>query len=440
MWLSRDGGQTWDQVQGIGETFVASIVEAPKSVNSDRGETILARTRAGLFRSQDSGETWLPVAEDVEGRIDALAVTSEATLSLITNQGWMYRSQDGGQTWQIWGQGLGRRNTVFWLGSQTRLPAVLFAATYSGLYRSDDDGQSWRFLANGPGWPSAHSLDQGSDGALFLGNTDGVFRWLEAQERWQLWGSGLPAEPVLAVAVSPFDPSRVYAGLEGRGLYGSDDGGHTWMASGWGEQSVPALALHPQDPGRLLFRVAYERVYASHDGGQTWASHWNGLGLQTEIISLAINPHRPENVVAGATDALFRSVDGGQSWQRVGHPFDGQTVFAITVDQLDPDRIYVGATQGFYSSVDNGRSWRRADRGLREVTVSAIAQHPVQTNLLYAGTKYAGIYRSADGGRTWHSTDSDLPVDSSVNSLLVSRDGRWLWAATTVGVLRAPAH
>jgi photosystem II stability/assembly factor-like uncharacterized protein len=208
-----------------------------------------------------------------------------------------------------------------------------------------------------------------------------------------------------------------------------------------------ALAPHPTDPQRLYARLAFERVYESRDGGQTWAARWEGLGLSTEIISLTIAPHQPQTLYAGGTQSLFKSRDGGLSWQPVGPELDGQTVFTLLVDRTNPDWLYAGATQGVYRSTDAGQSWKPWGGGLEGITVTALAFHPQQGTVVYAGTKYRGVYRSGDGGRTWQpaslagaaNAEHDLS-QVSVNSLAVSPDGRWLYAATSQGFYRSPAE
>jgi photosystem II stability/assembly factor-like uncharacterized protein len=117
---------------------------------------------------------------------------------------------------------------------------------------------------------------------------------------------------------------------------------------------------------------------------------------------------------------------------------DGQTVFTLLVDPGQPARLLAGATNGVYESMDGGDHWTTSSRGLEQVTVTALAMHPTKKDVVYAGTKYHGIYRSVDDGRTWQADDDGLgPV--SVNALAMTADGRWLLAATVEGVFRRVA-
>jgi len=190
------------------------------------------------------------------------------------------------------------------------------------------------------------------------------------------------------------------------------------------------LLLDPADPRRLFIRVAYERVYESRDGGQTWQARWDGLGLSTQIISLTMNPARPATLYGGATENFFRSDDGGLHWQSVGPELTGQTVFTIAVDPHDGNILYVGATNGAYRSVDDGEHWERWGQGLEDISVTAFAFDRHDPRLVFAGTKYRGVFRSQDGGQRWQVAG---PGPVSINGLLRSADGRWLYAATTAG-------
>jgi photosystem II stability/assembly factor-like uncharacterized protein len=412
------------------------------------GLTAYARTQNGLLRTADGGQTWREAATQVEGRIDALTLDpATGWLYLATGSGYVYRGRAGSTDWESWGQGLARSGAVFTLQPAPDRPGTWYAGAESGLYRSEDGGLSWQPVSQGPGYPPAAALAMTPDGALYLGNADGVYYSTDGGERWTRRGEGLPAANVLSLAVSPADARVLYAGLGGQGVYRSPDEGQTWTTGGVPGLSAMALAAHPTDPQRLYTRVAFERVYETRDGGETWAARWEGLGLSTEIISLAIDPHQPETLYAGGTQGLFRSRDGGLAWRPVGRELDGQTVFTLVVDRANPDWLYAGTTRGVYHSTDSGQSWKPWGSGLEEITVTALAFHPGQEGVVYAGTKYRGVYRSGDGGHTWQpasvagaaDTDNNLS-QATVNGLAVSPDGRWLYAATSRGFYRGVAR
>jgi photosystem II stability/assembly factor-like uncharacterized protein len=434
LFLSRDQGQSWQRVPEIEETFVASLWVAPWD---DR--LILARTRAGLFRSTDGAVTWQLAGEQVEDRVDAIASLHQAdeqAILLGMSSGQIFRSTDQGTTWQRWGEGVGRDGLfpTLWIASDS-LP-TFWAGTQHGLYQSQDGGQRWQLVPS-VGTFRATALAQASDGRLYLGNEDGVAVSQNQGESWQASSAGLPARTVLALVVSPHDPDTVYAATEGDGIYISHNGGAQWQPWAWAGSTISELVLDPHHPGRFYVRVAYERVYVSDDEGRTWSARWEGMTTTTEILSLAISPHQPDLLYAGGSVDAFKSTDGGQHWQTIGSELAGQSLFSLAVDAHQPASVYAGATKGLYRSQDAGATWRLWGSGLADRTVTTLAFHPTQPNFVYAGTKYQGIYVSTDGGQHWQPAQSGMS-QASVYRLLVDQDRRWLYAATDQGFWRAP--
>ncbi len=432
LWVSRDRGRSWQMAGEIGRTFVAGLWAAP-----DAPMTLFARTRRGLFRSRDTGQTWHPVDVGTDARLDAVAFDPDSRhVYAAMADGQIRRSPLDDDAWQPWGQGIGRGGLVFALLFAPGRPRTLWAGTETGLYRSDDGGQTWQPLMSGPGVPSGVAMAMAKDGQLFLANLDGIYRLLDAETAWEPADAGLPREGVLALIAAG---DRLYAGTNGHGVYRSDDGGGQWTPAGLEGLSVPALAADPRDADHIYARVAFERMYETTDGGQSWTARWTGMRLNTEVISLAIDPQRPEILYAGSTDGLFRSRDGARIWELIAPELSGQTVFEIALDPRDPDRAFVGATRGVYRSLDGGATWEGPGQGLEEVTVTALAFHPQHPETLYAGTRYRGVYRSADGGRTWASAREGLG-EVGVNDLVVTPDGRYVFVATPRGVFRAEAR
>lgn len=445
LFVSRDGGESWLVASDIEPTFVAGLLTV-----GDDGQRLFARTRRGLFRTLDGGVTWQRVAASIKPRVDALAYDAIGERVLLaTNDGRVYRGRAEQDDWRPWDAGVGRSGTAFALAPAPEPPGGWWLATQSGLYLREQGG-SWQHAGVGLGISVPTSLAQAADGTLYVSAIGGVYASTDSGVRWQRRSNGLPAISVLSVAVAASDPRVVYAGTDGMGLFRSDDGGHTWIAPPALETSptaasfpsespprpvpvVAAVAVSPVDPMHVYARAAFERLYESRDGGASWSTHWQGLDLQTEVITVAVDPANPDRIFAGGTQRLFRSDNGGESWQAVGPELDGQTVYAVAFDINKPDFVYAGATKGAYRSENSGEHWSPWGDGLEDVTVTALVLAPHGRDI-YAGSKYKAVFSSTDMGATWQPIGPQR--DTSVNGLTLSSSGDRLTIAATTGLWR----
>ena len=438
LFMQRNGASAWQPVAAIGETFVAAFWAAPWDE-----KLLLARTRAGLFRSVDGGVNWALSTLPVDVRVDSIASFAGHTLLLGLADGTLLRSFDQGASWLAWGSSLGRDGLFYTLGVIPETGVNLLAGTQHGLYRSIDSGMTWQpvQLRNPPPtfFPT-QALAQSADGTLYLGGGDGVYRSQNGGESWRAASIALPKKAVLALATGGDQADLLFAGSEA-GVFRLQRGAAHWQALGW-TGSVPGLALAGQDPNRLYLRAAYERIYSTDQAQSeqpnavTWTQLGRGMALTSEILSLAIDPTNEQVLYAGGATELFKSTDGAQQWQPIGAALAGQSIFALLVDGQVPTTLYAGATNGLYLSNDGGTSWAQLGSALRGITVSALARQPRKPNLLFAGTKYRGLWSSADQGRTWQQ-GAALP-HATVYALLLSTDENWIFAATDHGFWRAP--
>ena len=262
-----------------------------------------------------------------------------------------------------------------------------------------------------------------------------------------------------AVAGVPSQPNVFYIGAVDGGVWKSDDYGRTWkpIFDGQPSQSIGAIAVAPSDPnivyvasGEGLQRPDLslgDGIYKSTDAGKTWTH----LGLRDgqQIPALAIDPHDPNRLFAavlghpfGANTerGIFRSTDGGATWQKVLYKDENTGGSDVEIDPANPDVIYAslwqsrlgpwedknqlpGTNGGLFKSTDAGETWRKLTKGLPEnlaqIDVTIAASQP---NRLYAtvatteATAYAtdkgvGFYRSDDAGESWHrATDDPRPA------------------------------
>jgi len=272
--------------------------------------------------------------------------------------------------------------------------------------------------------------------------------------RWRMIGP-FRGGRTRAVAGVPSQPNLFYIGAVNGGVWRSNDYGRTW-ASIFDQaptQSVGAIAVAPSDPntiyvasGEGLHRPDLSvgnGIYKSTDAGKTW-SH---LGLRDgqQIPALVVDPRDPNKLFAAVLGhpygpneerGIFRSTDGGNTWQKVLYKDANTGGSDIEMDPSNPDVLYAslweilegpwednnqfqGTGGGLFKSTDGGNTWRALKNGLpNNLTQINVAIAPSQSNRLYATVattekgEYAsgaglGVYRSDDAGETWRVATPD---------------------------------
>ena len=148
----------------------------------------------------------------------------------------------------------------------------------------------------------------------------------------------------------------------------------------------------------------------------------------------------------GAHTGLFRSEDGGRSWQKVGLSVKHGhlDVMAITPDPTNPRVLYAGTHEtGVLKTTDGGTTWAEANTGLGGLDVHGLALDPTTPQKLHAAVrdKGEGLYRTTDGGGKWTRVDDgpggEVKVLASVN-IATGMGGIWLYAGTAEGLQRNP--
>jgi photosystem II stability/assembly factor-like uncharacterized protein len=252
---------------------------------------------------------------------------------------------------------------------------------------------------------------------LLVGTRKGAFVLSSdgRRERWQVDGPLFGGWEVFHVVGSPVDPDRLFASQTG-GWFGqvvqrSDDGGRSWQPVG------------------NEFR--YDGVPGTHQWYDGTPHPWEFAKVWHFAPSLA----DPDTVHAGVEDAaLFRSNDGGASWQELsglrGHGSGaawqpgagGLCLHTVVLDPRGPDRITVAiSAAGVFRSDDAGRTWQPRNVGLRSAEipdedsevghcVHKLAMHPARPEVLFM-QKHWDVMRSDDGGDSWYEVSGDLPTD-----------------------------
>jgi photosystem II stability/assembly factor-like uncharacterized protein len=164
--------------------------------------------------------------------------------------------------------------------------------------------------------------------------------------------SGLPSLDVHGFAVDPGNPKRLLAAIAGEGLYRSTDGGVSFaLLSRQIGAGVMAVAILPN--GRVLAGdMVTNTLAASSDGGTSWRPL-----IRAPVMGLAVNPADPRRVLASGPGVLL-SVDGGASWRQKLQLDTGSGPIAWS--KSSPRTAYVvGLDRSLYRSTDGGATWQQ---------------------------------------------------------------------------------
>ena len=252
---------------------------------------------------------------------------------------------------------------------------------------------------------------------LLVGTHKGAFILTSdgKRQKWDVNGPYFAGLDIYHLKGSPANPDRLYASQTsdwfGQVVHRSDDGGKTF-------ETVSNNFVYDGDPG----------THQWYDGTQ---HPWEFK----RVWYFEPPPSDPDTVYAGVEDAaLFRSSDGGQTWQELsglrsvkGNLWQpgagGMCLHKIILDPKDPDRIYTAiSAAGAFRSEDGGQTWRAATRGLHSDyelpdpdadvghCVHSIAMHPARPDVLFM-QKHWDVMRSDNAGEMWYEVSGNLPSD-----------------------------
>jgi photosystem II stability/assembly factor-like uncharacterized protein len=252
-----------------------------------------------------------------------------------------------------------------------------------------------------------------------------------------------------ALAGVPSEPNVFYIGFDNGGVWRSTDYGSTWHPLFDNEPtgSIGAIAVAPSDPdiiyvgtGAGIIRpdlATGNGMYKSTDAGKTW-THL-GLDDSQMIAQIDVDPTNPDRLFVAvlghpygpnAERGVFRSTDGGRTWQKVLYKDEYTSANDVRIDPSDPNIVYAalwqqqeafresgsfgGENGGIFKSTDGGTTWRKLTDGLPTVLQANLALASSNPKTIYAtvagatpngrtgfGGGAIGFYKTTDGGEHW---------------------------------------
>jgi photosystem II stability/assembly factor-like uncharacterized protein len=412
-------------------TAIAGVPEQPFTF-------YMGGSGSGVWKTEDAGTSWNNISDGQikVGSIGAIAVAnsdenvvyvgtgSAAPRGNISNGIGMYRSTDAGTTWKH--VGLPKAGLIGQIQIHPKNPDLVYAAVLGnifgpnperGVYRSKDGGGSWEqvlFVNDSTGAVDI-TMDMNNPRVMYAGmwqaerkpwtlidggKNGGIYKTVDGGDTWKKLAGGLPTGLLgkIGISVSQANSNKVYAIIQAKkesagGIYVSNDAGKKWSKvnsnhklrqRGWYYSHITA---DPTDENTVY--ASNTGLYRSTDGGRTFdrvrAPHGDDHGVW-------VNPNNPKIMINCNDGGADVTLNGGKTWStQLNQPT--AEFYRVTVDNQFPYRLYAGQQDNSTISVSS-----KSQRGLTpyEDWFNAggsesgdVAVDPSNPNIIYAGT-YSG--------------------------------------------------
>ena len=341
VWKTTDAGQHWNNISDgffkLGSVGAIAVSESnPNVVYVGMGEHaprgVMTSHGDGVYKSNDAGKTWTSVGLEKTQHIsrivvhptnsEILWVAAQGALHGPTRERGIYKSVNGGKSWKktLYVNTLTGASE---LSIDSNNPNILYAALWEHIRKP------WQVVSGGSG--------------------SGLYKSTDGGETWKTIHEGLPREKgKMAIAVSPANSQTVFALIESDsqqekgGLFVSKDAGSSWSRVSGDHRLIQRawyyieIALDPNNEDVVYVMSA--STYKSIDGGQSWERIPSAHG---DYHDLWINPQNASNMILTSDGGSEITFDAGAHWSRIDHLPTAQ-FYRINTDNLYPYNIYGG--------------------------------------------------------------------------------------------------
>jgi photosystem II stability/assembly factor-like uncharacterized protein len=383
-------------VVGLGLAFAAAVMVFLLAPAQAQQNSSSAQTDPSLY----SGMRWRLIGPFRAGRVSAVAgIPGNAAVFYIgTPGGGVWKTTDGGRVWKpifddehvasIGAVALAPSNPdIIYVGTGEQTPG-------NGMYKSTDAGATWTHIGlEDTSYTSSVIIDPKNPDIVIVGvlghpilgtgqasQSRGVYKSTNGGKTWTKTLYKDDFAGVSDMVVDPNNPRVLYAGIwqprefrappqpgkekeQDAWVYKSTDEGSTWkQLPGTGFPADPlgriGLAVAPGDRGRRVFVISSPGLFRSDDGGESWQKITADPRIDGNqyICHVYVDPRNPDVVYVMQT-TTYRSTDGGKTFAAYKGAPGGDDYHVMWIDPQNSDRMILGVDQGAIISVDGGKTW-----------------------------------------------------------------------------------
>jgi len=410
---SRNGGNSWKNIPPNTFSYPETIVLDPTNPSI----VYVGTSGDGIFRSINSGKSWEQILNDV--RVFGLAVDPSDPNTLIAlSPGICYKSIDGGISWTTSPGPSGYCSNLIIPKSQSAQSGyfsdskLVYCSTDGGFFLSKNMGKTWQSRNEGINAAQIKSIAVSKNTVYAAVRGNGWFKSTDLGKNWSRLVDIYRADTISKIIVNPNNPDHVIAALtadecSGGYIFRSKDGGISAKEIlGNPQSNLRTIASHPDD-FNTIFAGGTSRslaaVYITTNGGRNWTI--SELGKQEGVTtSIFVDPTNGNRLYAAAyaggyAMVLFRSTNGGRSWNKIGN-FRGSLGEDLIIDPMFPSILYFTTSHSnLYKSINSGSTWTKV--GNMEEDIYLLKIRPDNPSVLY-GAGYCGLIGyTQNGGLDW---------------------------------------
>ncbi len=332
------------------------------SLGGGGGETTFGP--AGMFLSQDKGESWqqivaLPTSAGVKNiaNVSVYRLADDPqdpdAMYLTSRDNGLFFTYDNGASWQRPSDGSFASGYVYGVAVHPKNKCVLYATNGRQLYRSDDCSRHWT----------------------------------------EMYRESRLDVVINSLAFNYFSPYQIYLSESNGDVLTSFDSGNSWNVVKRFGTRIYNIITNPLQEGLIYIATADDGLYRSDNGGVDWAPLAKGLTKFSGAMDyrrLALHAKNPNTVYWISTYGILRSDDKGDTWTAYNllTPPGSASIYAFTVNPKNDNEIFytatIGARSTLYKSLDGGKSWITKKLPSGQVPV-VLRAHPEKNNVLFLG-------------------------------------------------------
>ena len=462
LFKSSDQGTFWTEltVSFGNQKYVSDFEFAPLN------PSIIYLSIAGrkFFISMDAGATWQERSVGIQELMieDIATDPNQESIIYATCTKGIYKTINQGLSWKFFPLSPALFPPAFSTLVNPKNSHILYTTTNDGIYTSYDAGISWSKTNQGIEKIPIHSLCiSPGDSMLYASTRYGLFRTGDPKTGWVMANQGLSSQNISKIFQDPFDRNFIYAFIQGFYLCRYDLAKQTWVFL----PTTYSIADVVNDPNtrNVLWAVASNRdcVIRSTDSGKSWTETSKGMFASKPLSSLQIDPKNSGIIFVGTAnekmsggDGLYKSMDAGKHWARVGKTLNNLGTSSILINKTDTRKIVLLAGNGMgpadvYRSLDSGITWKLVKKS-GTTPIVKILLSPTGKDEIFCLTRNDGVYRSSDWGENvtkiiaFEGRIIDFTIDPKTSTFymvteksgfLKSEDGGKNWSPVFAGIL-----